>query len=88
MLLCFLYRRPSSDMSRTVGDLNMKLKMEMGALREDKEELARRNEQIRAELRQLEGQLQVSRALAQGKKKKTTGKQSIEDLRQLKSSDR
>jgi hypothetical protein len=70
-------------MSRTVGDLNMKLKMEMGALREDKEELARRNEQIRAELRQLEGQLQVSRALVQGKKKKTTGKQSIEDLRQL-----
>ena len=57
-----LVRRPSSDMSRSVGDLNMKLKLELGSLREEKEEMARRNDQIRAELNRLENQLQVRRA--------------------------
>lgn len=52
-------RRPSSDMSKAVGDLNMKLKMEIGALKEDKEDLAKRNDQIRGQLRQLEEQLQL-----------------------------
>ena len=56
-----LYRRPSSDVSKTVGDLNMRLKMEIGSLKGENEELAKRNDQIRSELRQLEDQIQVTR---------------------------
>ena len=56
-----MYRRPSSDVSKTVGDLNMRLKMEIGSLKGENEELAKRNDQIRSELRQLEDQIQVTR---------------------------
>jgi hypothetical protein len=54
-----LIRRPSSDLSKNVGDLNMRLKLEIGALKGENEDLARKNEQIRSELRQLEEQMQV-----------------------------
>ena len=52
-------RKNSADMSRNVGDLNMKLKMEIGALRGENEGLVKRNEEIRREIGSLEDQIQV-----------------------------
>ena len=56
-------RKNSADMSRNVGDLNMKLKMEIGALRGENEGLVKRNEEIRREIGSLEDQIQVERII-------------------------
>ena len=52
-------RKTSLDVSKNVGDLNMKLKMEIGALRGENEGLLMKNEEIRQEISSLEAQIQV-----------------------------
>ena len=52
-------RKSSMDMSKNVGDLNMKLKMEIGALRGENEGLNKKNDEIRREIAMLEDQIQV-----------------------------
>ena len=52
-------RKNSVDMNKSVGDLNMKLKMEIGALRGENEGLVKRNEETSREIRALEEQIQV-----------------------------
>ena len=47
-------------MSKNVGDLNLKLKMEIGALRSENEGLVRKNEEIRAQVTDIETKIQVS----------------------------
>ena len=53
-------RKNSMDMNKSVGDLNMKLKMEIGALRGENESLVKKNEGTRREIGALEEQIQVS----------------------------
>ena len=52
-------RKSSVDMNKSVGDLNMKLKMEIGALRGENEGLVKRNKETSREIRALEEQIQV-----------------------------
>ena len=47
-------------MSKNVGDLNLKLKMEIGALKSENEGLVRKNEEIRAQVTDIETKIQVS----------------------------
>ena len=53
-------RKSSMEMNKSAGDLNMKLKMEIGALRGENEGLVRRSEETRREIGALEEQIQVS----------------------------
>ena len=53
-------RKTSLDVSKNVGDLNMKLKMEIGALRGENEGLIKKNDEIRNEIISLEDQIQVN----------------------------
>ena len=53
-------RKSSMEMNKNAGDLNMKLKMEIGALRGENEGLVRRSEETRREIGALEEQIQVS----------------------------
>ena len=53
-------RKTSLDVSKNVGDLNMKLKMEIGALRGENEGLLKKNDETRQEIALLEGQIQVN----------------------------
>ena len=53
-------RKSSMDMSKNVGDLNMKLKMEIGALKGENEGLNKKNDEIRREISALESQIQVN----------------------------
>ena len=53
-------RKTSLDVSKNVGDLNMKLKMEIGALRGENEGLIKKNDQIKSEIISLEDQIQVN----------------------------
>ena len=59
-------RKNSVDMNKSVGDLNMKLKMEIGALRGENEGLVKRNEETSREIRALEEQIQVRIRLGLG----------------------
>ena len=52
-------RKNSMEMNKSVGDLNMKLKMEIGALRGENEGLVKKNEETRREIGALEEQIQV-----------------------------
>ena len=52
-------KKTSLDLSKNVGDLNMKLKMEIGALRGENEGLQKKNDEIRKEISDLEDQIQV-----------------------------
>merc|ERR1711936_184867 len=59
-------KKTSIDMSKNVGDLNMKLKMEIGALRGENEGLQKKNEDIRNDMTDLDNQIQnASRTLRQ-----------------------
>merc|ERR1712123_37277 len=59
-------KKTSIDMSKNVGDLNMKLKMEIGALRGENEGLQKKNEEIKSEVSDLDNQIQnASRTLRQ-----------------------
>ena len=53
-------RKTSLDVSKNVGDLNMKLKMEIGALRGENEGLLKKNDETRQEIVALEGEIQVN----------------------------
>ena len=53
-------RKSSLDVSKNVGDLNMKLKMEIGALRGENEGLLKKNDETRQEIVALEGEIQVN----------------------------
>ena len=53
-------RKSSLDMNKNVGDLNMKLKLEIGALKGENEGLIKKNDEIRREIGMLEDQIQVS----------------------------
>ena len=53
-------RKTSLDVSKNVGDLNMKLKMEIGALRGENEGLLRKNDEINKEVTSLEAEIQVN----------------------------
>ena len=53
-------RKTSLDVSKNVGDLNMKLKMEIGALRGENDGLIKKNDEIRNEIILLEDQIQVN----------------------------
>ena len=53
-------RKTSLDVSKNVGDLNMKLKMEIGALRGENEGLIKKNDDIKKEIISLEDQIQVN----------------------------
>ena len=46
-------------MSKDVGDLNLRLKMELGALKEENLNVVRKNEQIKREMQALEAKLLV-----------------------------
>ena len=52
-------KKSSMDMSKNVGDLNMKLKMEIGALRGENEGLAKKHDEVIKEIKTLEDQIQV-----------------------------
>ena len=52
-------KKTSLDLSKNVGDLNMKLKMEIGALRGENEGLQKKNDEVRKEIGDLEDQIQV-----------------------------
>merc|ERR1719410_3201953 len=53
-------RKNSMEMNKSVGDLNMKLKMEIGALRGENEGLVKRNEETSREIGSLEDQIQTA----------------------------
>ena len=53
-------RKTSLDVSKNVGDLNMKLKMEIGALRGENEGLIKKNDDIKKEIISLEDQIQAA----------------------------
>ena len=53
-------RKTSLDVSKNVGDLNMKLKMEIGALRGENEGLLKKNDDITQEVKSLEAEIQVN----------------------------
>ena len=46
-----------------MGDLNMKLKLEIGALRGENEGLAKKNDEVVRQVNDLENQIQVGRSL-------------------------
>ena len=46
-------------MSKEVGDLNMRLKLEIGALKEENENVTKKNAEIKNEMRTLEARIQV-----------------------------
>ena len=47
------------EAGKSVGDLNMKLKLEIGALRGENEGLQKKNEEVVRQLNDLENQIQV-----------------------------
>ena len=49
-----------------MGDLNMKLKLEIGALRGENEGLAKKNDEVVRQVNDLENQIQVGRCLYYG----------------------
>jgi len=76
-------KQASMDMSKNVGDLNMKLKMEIGALRSENEGLLKKNEDIRNEVSQLDNQIQnTSRNLRQKDSEVQQSQTRIENLSQ------
>merc|ERR1711887_206879 len=76
-------KQASVDMSKNVGDLNMKLKMEIGALRSENEGLLKKNEDIRNEVSQLDNQIQnTSRSLRQKDSEVQQSQTRIENLTQ------
>ena len=56
-------RKSSLDMNKNVGDLNMKLKLEIGTLKGENEGLIKKNDEIRREIGMLEDQIQVCHLL-------------------------
>ena len=52
-------RNNSVEAGKSVGDLNMKLKLEIGALRGENEGLNKKNDEVVRQLNDLENQLQV-----------------------------
>ena len=52
-------RNNSLEAGKSVGDLNMKLKLEIGALRGENEGLQKKNEEVVRQLNDLENQIQV-----------------------------
>ena len=55
-----LSRTSSIDLSKNVGDLNLKLKMEIGALKAENEGLVKRSEEARVQVLNLEDMIQVA----------------------------
>merc|ERR1719412_1031369 len=53
-------RNSSLEVGKSVGDLNMKLKLEIGALRGENEGLNKKNDEVVRQLNDLENQLQVT----------------------------
>merc|ERR1711974_442449 len=53
-------RNNSLEAGKSVGDLNMKLKLEIGALRGENEGLQKKNEEVVRQLNDLENQIQVT----------------------------
>merc|ERR1712025_879953 len=53
-------RKSSLDMNKSVGDLNMKLKLEIGTLKGENEGLIKKNDEIRREIGMLEDQIQTA----------------------------
>ena len=47
------------DSGKSLGDLNMKLKLEIGALRGENEGLQKKNEEVARQVVDLENQIQV-----------------------------
>ena len=47
------------EVGKSVGDLNMKLKLEIGALRGENEGLQRKNDEVVRQVNELENQIQV-----------------------------
>ena len=52
-------RNNSLDSGKSLGDLNMKLKLEIGALRGENEGLQKKNEEVARQVVDLENQIQV-----------------------------
>ena len=52
-------RNNSVEAGKSVGDLNMKLKLEIGALRGENEGLQKKNEEVARQVADLENQIQV-----------------------------
>ena len=52
-------RNNSLEAGKSVGDLNMKLKLEIGALRGENEGLQKKNEEVARQVVDLENQIQV-----------------------------
>lgn len=76
-------KKTSIDMSKNVGDLNMKLKMEIGALRSENEGLLKKNDDIRGEVTELDNQIQnASRTLRQKDSEVQQSQSRIENLSQ------
>merc|ERR1711874_49684 len=76
-------KQTSIDMSKNVGDLNMKLKMEIGALRSENEGLLKKNEDIRSEVSELDNQIQnASRSLRQKDSEVQQSQSRVETLNQ------
>ena len=57
--LMIISRTSSIDLSKNVGDLNLKLKMEIGALKAENEGLVKRSEEARVQVLNLEDMIQV-----------------------------
>merc|ERR1711981_1307656 len=53
-------RNSSLEVGKSVGDLNMKLKLEIGALRGENEGLQKKNEEVVRQVNELENQIQVT----------------------------
>ena len=52
-------RNNNMDSGKSLGDLNMKLKLEIGALRGENEGLQKKNEEVARQVVDLENQIQV-----------------------------
>ena len=52
-------RNSSLEVGKSVGDLNMKLKLEIGALRGENEGLQKKNDEVVRQVNELENQIQV-----------------------------
>ena len=52
-------RNNSVEAGKSVGDLNMKLKLEIGALRGENEGLQKKNDEVVRQVNELENQIQV-----------------------------
>ena len=52
-------RNNSVEVGKSVGDLNMKLKLEIGALRGENEGLQKKNDEVVRQVNELENQIQV-----------------------------